>query len=126
MKTSAFILTVMMVFTAMICVAQPGSPGSSFNINGKVQNSSIASENSPGDTILYTNLIQSVLHIEYTTKLAGKIAINIYDAHGKPVISEYIESNTQLDLKSLPAGVYFIKINDGNGKELYSGKVIKQ
>ena len=74
----------------------------------------------------YPNPVQSVLNIVFKNTGTLQITINIYNINGKLIISKDVQSTTQLDLKQLTPGTYLIKINDETGKELYSGKVIKQ
>jgi len=88
--------------------------------------SGIVSKDLPGDATMYPNPVQSFLNIEFKNATAGKIVLNIYNASGKAVLNKQVQSNTQLDLRPLTAGIYLIKINDEDGKELYSGKVIKE
>ena len=75
---------------------------------------------------IYPNPFQSTLNIELNNDVALKKIINIYDVNGKLRITKSIKGNIQLDVKQLTTGTYFIKINDENGKLLYSRKVVKQ
>ena len=126
MQTNAFILTLLIVLTTSIGLAQSRNPGSGLDVNGNVHDMNVASQNPTHDSIMYTHLIQSFLTMKYKDKATGKILIQIYNSNSKPIISKYVQSDTQLDLRNLIAGTYLIKISNENGKELYSGKVIKQ
>jgi uncharacterized delta-60 repeat protein len=75
---------------------------------------------------LYPNPFQYVLNIDFAATDKMQKRIGIYDMNGKLLLSKCADVNMQLDVKQLPAGTYLIKITDENGKELYSGKVIKQ
>jgi hypothetical protein len=97
-----------------------------FNNDNNTMPSGIVSKDLHGDATTYPNPVQSFLNIEFKNPTAGKIVLNIYNASGKAVLNKQVQSNTQLDLRALTAGIYLIKINDENGKELYSGKVIKE
>ena len=75
---------------------------------------------------IYPIPVESVLNIEFNGNSAQKARVNMYNVNGKLLLSKSAVGSTQLDLKQLAAGTYLIKLNDENGRELYSGKVIKQ
>jgi len=63
-----------------------------------------------GDLILYPNPVQSTLYINSNYQ---NEAISIYDLQGKLILSNP-NMNNQINVSSLPRGVYVIKINDSN------------
>ncbi|HEX5153785.1 MAG TPA: T9SS type A sorting domain-containing protein [Parafilimonas sp.] len=75
---------------------------------------------------IYPNPFQSILNIDFSAANKTQKRISVYDVSGKLLLNRFSDGNTQLDVKQLSAGTYLIKITDGNGKELYSGKIIKQ
>jgi hypothetical protein len=75
---------------------------------------------------IYPNPFQSILNVDFNASNKMQKRISVYDVNGKLLIRRASEGNTQLDVKQVTAGTYLIKINDESGKELYSGKVIKQ
>ena len=87
--------------------------------------SNIKSDHST-DLKIYPNPVQSVLNIDFKSESVSTRTINICDINGKLVITKSVSGNTQIDVKQLTAGIYVIKINDENGKELYNGKFIKR
>ncbi len=50
--------------------------------------------------------------------------VTVFDFSGKQVISQSIYSETELNLNSLPAGVYLVKVT--SGAETFTQKVVKQ
>lgn len=50
--------------------------------------------------------------------------VTVFDFSGKQIISQSIYSETELNLNSLPAGVYLVKVT--SGVETFSQKVVKQ
>ena len=83
-------------------------------------------ENSSAVIKMFPNPVQSILYVKLNAGGTVKRQINVYDINGKLVLTKSTNDNAQLDMKQLNAGVYLIKINDENAKELYSGKVVKQ
>ncbi|HEX5153583.1 MAG TPA: T9SS type A sorting domain-containing protein [Parafilimonas sp.] len=75
---------------------------------------------------VFPNPMESVLNIQFNNNNITNKTINIYNVTGKLLLTKSAQGNTQLDVKQLSAGTYLIKINDETGKELFSGKVIKQ
>ena len=75
---------------------------------------------------IYPNPFQSILNIDFSAASKMQKRISVFDVNGKLLITKNSNDNMQLDVKQLSAGTYLIKINDENGKEVYSGKVIKQ
>jgi len=97
----------------------------SFNTPSQLSGNSNSSL--PGfDVKISPNPVQSILNIEFNKTGTVQKRINIYDVKGRLLITKLSNGNTALDVKQLIAGTYLIKINDADGKLLYSGKVIKQ
>ena len=77
---------------------------------------------------VYPNPTNDLLHIE----LAGGAGIanaTLYDLQGRTVRTRFIApANSQtatVDVRGVPAGVYMLRVTDGEGKE-YEGKVVKR
>ena len=75
---------------------------------------------------VYPNPVQSALNIQFAKTSALQKTISVYNVEGKLLLLKPAGGSTQIDMESLAAGTYLIKINDEDGRELYSGKVIKQ
>jgi len=88
--------------------------------------SKIISQNLSAVLRIYPNPVQSILNIEFNTKGTVQKRISIYDVNGKLLLTKSAAGNAALNVRQLMAGTYLVKITDENGKELYSGKVIKQ
>lgn len=72
------------------------------------------------------NPVRSILNIDFTKAGSGKKTINIYDANGRLLITQSAERYVQLNVKTLPSGIYLIKILDAGGEQLFTSKIIKQ
>lgn len=72
------------------------------------------------------NPVQSILNIDFTKAGTGKKTINIYDANGRLLIVQSAERNVQINVKTLPSGIYPIKILEAGGELLFTSKIIKQ
>lgn len=66
------------------------------------------------------NVTVALNHTSLTT-LEG--IVNVYDFSGKLVTSKSIYSEVELDLNSLPAGVYMVKVN--SGADTFMQKIVK-
>jgi hypothetical protein len=107
-------------------VTVPACPSPPVADNAKKDNSLAVVNNKSKLVKIYPNPFQSILNIDFAETNKIQKSISIYDINGKLLLTKSADCNTQLDVKQLTAGTYLIKINDQNGKELYSGKVIKQ
>ena len=72
---------------------------------------------------LYPNPVQSRINVEAKNIENGKMDINIFDQVGRVVINKTTEvsnneMNEQLDMQSLPAGIYIVSLTDANGKNM--------
>jgi len=78
------------------------------------------------DFKIYPNPVASFVYI---TMPAGnsKYYIKVYDVNGKAVLSQITaQSNLQLNVSNVPAGNYFVRITNADGKEVYNGRFTKQ
>jgi len=77
---------------------------------------------------VYPNPADDLLHIELAGG-AGIASAALFDLQGRTVRTRFIASaNSQtatVDLRGVPAGVYLLRVTDGEGKE-YEGKVVKR
>ena len=77
---------------------------------------------------VYPNPADDLLHIELAGG-AGIASATLYDLQGRTVRTRFIASaNSQtatVDMRNVPAGVYMLRVTDGDGKE-YEGKVVKK
>jgi hypothetical protein len=80
----------------------------------------------PGKLSLYPNPAGDILNLRFEEAVQDDIAVALVDAKGNPVKNDRIEAATtekQLDLKSLPSGIYYIRLTHGNVINVY--KVVK-
>jgi len=69
---------------------------------------------------IYPNPVTSgMVHVEINLAKAQDVTITVLDIHGKVVASEIIQvnagvSNNQIDLKNIPKGMYYIKVQADN------------
>lgn len=76
---------------------------------------------------LYPNPVQSLLSITFQSNDASQKTITVFNVHGKKVITKQVmQTQLQLDVSKLSAGIYYIQVEDANAKKSYSGKFIKQ
>jgi len=81
---------------------------------------------SPGKLSLYPNPAGDILNLRFDEAVQGDITVVIVDAKGSPVKNDRIEAaitEKQLDLKSIPSGIYYIQLTRGNLVNVY--KVVK-
>jgi len=72
---------------------------------------------------IYPNPVKDVLNIRNTKGL--ELGILIFNAVGEKIKETHSAGmNTQVNMQDMPDGVYFIMVN--NGKETFTGKIIKQ
>ena len=62
--------------------------------------------------------------LNHTAQTTTEGTVTVFDFSGKQIISQSIYSETELNLNSLPAGVYLVKVT--SGVETFTQKVIKQ
>jgi len=75
---------------------------------------------------LYPNPTSDVITIACDGPLEGEIRVLLVNSVGRPVRSDFIEtsmSEKQIDLKDLPAGIYFLRLTQGKLDNVY--KVVK-
>jgi hypothetical protein len=74
---------------------------------------------SPDDIVLYPNPTLDKVKIVW----CKKVTVRVISADGKEV-SVWKDVN-QVDLRGLPAGVYFLSMFDADGSKLKTNKVVK-
>jgi hypothetical protein len=75
--------------------------------------------------LVFPNPASNVVNINLPG-LKGKSDVSIFDVNGRVVLRRQVSTvNTQLDISALPAGVYMIRIKNGE-KEVNMTKIIKQ
>lgn len=74
---------------------------------------------------VYPNPANNVVNVNLSA-VKGKSDVSIYDVNGRQVLRREVNAvNAQLDISTLPAGVYIIKVKNGV-KEVSTTKIIKQ
>ncbi len=61
--------------------------------------------------------------LNHTSQTSNEGTVSVFDFSGKQIISQSIYSETELNLNSLPAGVYLVKVT--SGAEAFAQKVVK-
>lgn len=64
---------------------------------------------------LYPNPAQDRIHVSATDFIAGSVIVK--DVTGRTLVSRDAVANTSVDISHLSAGVYYLILKDGNGKE---------
>jgi hypothetical protein len=64
---------------------------------------------------LYPNPAKDNLYIDINNDLYEEIKYTIIDIHGRIYINQ-LYNNSEIDISSLPSGIYFIRINKGSGQ----------
>ncbi|MCB0515500.1 MAG: cadherin-like domain-containing protein, partial [Bacteroidetes bacterium] len=77
---------------------------------------------------VYPIPINDMLHLNYTSKIAGEINLKIYDILGRMVYEQELQTKVainkvEIDMKQFPSGTYFLILSDGS--EQTSTKFIK-
>ena len=75
---------------------------------------------------IYPNPTSDVITIACNGPFEGEIRVLLVNSVGRPVRSDFIEtsmSEKQIDMKDLPAGIYFLRLTQGNLDNVY--KVVK-
>ncbi len=88
------------------------------------RNNSVATADSK--LIIFPNPTSGNLTVvlNHTTQTTTEGTVSVFDFSGKQIISQSIYSETELNLNSLPAGVYLVKVT--SGAETFTQKVVKQ
>ncbi len=85
--------------------------------------------NAAGNNIsYYPNPARNNVYVENSTAFSGNVKIVINDVTGKMYNPQYKKSDSNrisVDISSLPAGMYFLQITEGNGN-LHTQKIVKQ
>ena len=97
--------------------------GSCVTLNIKVEIPTSISENTLESVKVYPNPVRNMLNID---NLSTEANISIYNMAGQLVISEQAVSGTNsIDLSSLSAGLYIVRMQDGNNVRTEKVQVIK-
>lgn len=76
------------------------------------------------DMNVYPNPTQDIIHIE--TAIAGSYSVSVSDPAGKLYVNKELSgSHLMLDLSTLPAGIFIIKLTNKSNRSFYS-KVVKR
>lgn len=74
---------------------------------------------------LYPNPVQSILNIKFNSN-SNKNQIKVFDVNGRIVITKQATPGVmQLNVNHLRSGLYIIRIENSNGKPLYTARFIK-
>ena len=77
------------------------------------------------DILLYPNPVSTSLNIKLSSNWSYNTNIRLFNAIGSLMIESKMNGNEQqIDVSSLPSGVYFIEIRDGQNS--VSRKIIKR
>lgn len=77
------------------------------------------------NVLVYPNPASDLLNVNLSG-IKGKSEVSLFDINGRQVLRREVNAaNTQLDISSLPTGVYIIKIKNGT-KEVNTTKIIKR
>ncbi|MRS02174.1 T9SS type A sorting domain-containing protein [bacterium] len=77
---------------------------------------------------VYPNPATDVLNVEITPSDTGRMLIEMFDLTGRAVLNKMVvtEPLTQLDIKDLPEGAFYLKITQLNNDQLFkTEKIIK-
>jgi extracellular elastinolytic metalloproteinase len=62
-------------------------------------------------------------HVQFIDKINEPVSIELYDGVGKLAMQESTNSNTEISIRTLAAGLYYYKVKTPSG-DLHSGKLI--
>ena len=72
--------------------------------------------------MIYPNPGSDIINIEPRNNNVTPFNVEVYDAMGKLVISEFIQTESrfkkELNISNLITGIYFLKINSSNGASI--------
>ncbi|ACU61654.1 reprolysin-like metallopeptidase [Chitinophaga pinensis] len=104
------------------------STTSCYTLRVQLGTASRSTDVSSGDlpkVAVFPNPANNVVNVNLTG-FKGKSAVTMYDVNGRVVLRREMNPvNTQLDISTLPTGVYILKIRNG-AKEVNMTKIIKQ
>lgn len=80
---------------------------------------------------MYPNPVRTTLNIDVArtgiSRTSSKDVIRVFDVNGRAVmIRQATEGNTQVNVRQLTPGTYFIRIENSKGVVLYNAKFIKE
>ncbi|MBL7726807.1 MAG: T9SS type A sorting domain-containing protein, partial [Dinghuibacter sp.] len=75
---------------------------------------------------VYPNPAKNRLNIN-VNNLPGKATIQLVDINGRVVMAQQmVQNNTSLDISKAPAGIYLVRVNNADGKNLFQDKFVKE
>jgi len=75
---------------------------------------------------VFPNPVSDVVNVQFESPVEGEAVLTIIDSKGNLVKSEMIETTTiekQINLQDIPAGIYYLRLNQGKLINVY--KVVK-
>lgn len=90
--------------------------------------SNTVSEVGNNDYEIYPNPSSNVLSITHSTFLTSELNLTVYDRQGQPVMTKQFnfQKEIELNITTIPSGIYLVQILDSNGKNVYPiKKVVK-
>jgi hypothetical protein len=74
----------------------------------------------------FPNPVHQVLNVNIPG-LSARADIRLFDINGRLLMrKQTTQANTELDIRKLANGVYFVKVDDVNGNAIYQSKIVKQ
>lgn len=73
---------------------------------------------------VYPNPATNLLNIELISQINSNANIVIFDLQGKEILNENLNRTMQVDVSTLPAGLFLVKVVNGNN--IYTQKLIKR
>ena len=83
---------------------------------------------SDGSSFLYPNPANNTLTVSVNSSVESRVTLTVIDVNGATLITKTLgsgETNTQVNISSLPPGVYFVKIISSNSRENKVKKFVK-
>jgi ELWxxDGT repeat protein len=81
-----------------------------------------------GSSFIYPNPANNTLTVNVNSSVESRVTLTVIDVNGATLITKTLgsgESNTQVNISSLPPGVYFVKIISSNSRENKVRKFVK-
>jgi len=83
--------------------------------------------NELSNVAVFPNPVKEILNLKFFDEITFPVQVSLIDASGRLFLSENLVKaldRHQLDVQSVPSGLYFVKIEDGNGNQTIK-KIIK-
>ncbi len=103
-----------------------GSQDFSLIINGIQTELTASEELQPEIITVYPNPVDDVINLDFETKQIGRFAI--YDLSGKIHLNGAVngEKSIDINIQNLSNGIYFLKVQDGDSKNIMTRKIVIQ